>query len=236
MNALTMFVRADWAERMSWTLLHSLWQIALVVAAYAVAAAVLRNRSAGSRYVIGCAALCAMLGLPMGTYVLVPRHATPRTTDDGRTPVMADSVEATLRAGNVSQDAVTDGGPLPLAVPAGPTARGMDTAESAAGPLAGIRRSALRPWLPWATAAWLVGVLLLSLRPFWGWLHVRRLQRCGLSPLSESLGQVAERVICRLGVRTAVRLAQSALVEVPTVVGYLRPMVLLPASPPLSSS
>jgi hypothetical protein len=63
MNALTTFLHADWAERAGWSLLHSLWQIALVAAAYAVAAFLLRNRSADSRYVLGCVAILAMLGL-----------------------------------------------------------------------------------------------------------------------------------------------------------------------------
>ncbi len=59
---------------------------------------------------------------------------------------------------------------------------------------------------------------------------MRRLQRHGLLPLSDKLRHVGERLTHRLGVKQAVRFAQSALVEVPAVVGYLRPMVLLPAS------
>ena len=39
-----------------------------------------------------------------------------------------------------------------------------------------------------------------------------------------------ERLVQRLGAGRAVRFAQSAVVEAPTVVGYLRPLVLLPAS------
>ena len=36
MNAFTTFLQADWAERVGWTLFHSLWQIALVAAAYVI--------------------------------------------------------------------------------------------------------------------------------------------------------------------------------------------------------
>ena len=77
---------------------------------------------------------------------------------------------------------------------------------------------------------WLLGVCVLSLRPILGWLHIRRLQRHGLSPLSDSMRREAGRLARRLGVTRAVQFVQSTLVEVPTVVGSLRPFVLLPAS------
>ena len=58
MNALrTVFqsgiLEASWAERIGWTLLHSLWQIALIAGVYAVVAAMLRKRSAQARYLSG---------------------------------------------------------------------------------------------------------------------------------------------------------------------------------------
>ena len=52
------------AERIGWTLVHSVWQVALVAAAFAVAAFVLRRRSANVRYVLGCVALAAMVAWP----------------------------------------------------------------------------------------------------------------------------------------------------------------------------
>ena len=85
MNTLTTLLQADWAERAGWTLLHSVWQIALVAAAYAIATLVLRHRSASARYVLGCVAILAMLGLPMGTYAMLTYHATP-------TPMVAEIV------------------------------------------------------------------------------------------------------------------------------------------------
>ncbi len=88
MNAFTTLLQADWAERMGWTLLHSLWQIAAVAAVYAIAAFSLRNRSADSRYVLGCVAILAMLGLPMGTYTLLSHDVPLESTDTSNTPAM----------------------------------------------------------------------------------------------------------------------------------------------------
>ncbi len=71
MNDLTAFLQAtllqaDWAERIGWTLLHSVWQIALVTALYALVPVLLRNHSAAVRYTFGCVALLAMVSLPIG--------------------------------------------------------------------------------------------------------------------------------------------------------------------------
>ena len=113
---------------------------------------------------------------------------------------------------------------------------GTDPIEPVATPekrptLLGKVAEVLRPWLPWLTAIWLLGVVVFSLRPIWGWLHVRRLQRQGLSPLADPIRQMCVELMQKMGVHRAVQMAQSVLVEVPTVVGHLRPLVLLPASP-----
>ncbi len=234
MNAFTTFLQADWAELMGWTLLHSLWQIALVAAVYAIVSLLLRNRSADARYVIGCVALLLMLGFPIGTYVLLSQESTPASTDVSNIRAVAElPVEAIVPPDNLTQSDTATADPLLPIAPPNPARSGVVSTEPAGASAESVitdRLSALRRWLPWATATWLIGVLLLSLRPLWGGLHVRRLQRHGLSPLSDTLQQVAERLMRRLGVKQAVRFAQSALLEVPAVVGYLRPMVLLPAS------
>ena len=52
----------------------------------------------------------------------------------------------------------------------------------------------------------------------------------GASPAADAMQKVLTRLAGRLGVDRAVTLVQSALVEVPTVVGHLRPVILLPVS------
>ena len=58
------------AERLGWTLLHFLWQGAAVAAVLLVALWLLRRRSAQARYAACCAALAAMAGLPVATFLL----------------------------------------------------------------------------------------------------------------------------------------------------------------------
>ena len=88
----------------------------------------------------------------------------------------------------------------------------------------------VEPMLPALVTLWGSGVLLLGLRSLGGLTLVKRLGRAGLSAPPEALEATLERLARALRVDAPVRLYESALVGVPTVVGWLRPVILLPAS------
>ena len=69
----------------------------------------------------------------------------------------------------------------------------------------------------------------MSLWRLGGWIHLRRLCRCGTSPAPEATQQMLGHLLDRLRVGHAVQLLESTLVKVPTVIGWLRPVILLPA-------
>jgi beta-lactamase regulating signal transducer with metallopeptidase domain len=83
--------------------------------------------------------------------------------------------------------------------------------------------------LPWILALWLAGVATLSLVQLGGLGRVRRLSRQG-RPAGEETQTLARELGRRLGIHRAVTLLESAAVAVPAVVGWLRPVVLVPAS------
>ena len=84
--------------------------------------------------------------------------------------------------------------------------------------------------LPALVTLWGAGVLLLGLRSFGGWTLVRRLGRAGLIAPPAALAATLARLARVLrGVRARPPY-ESALVGVPTVIGWLRPVILLPAS------
>ncbi|MBC7821447.1 MAG: M56 family metallopeptidase, partial [Planctomycetaceae bacterium] len=89
--------------------------------------------------------------------------------------------------------------------------------------------SFLRPLIPWAVGVWLVGVGVLSLRLFASWWSVRRLRCRATQPAGESWQALLRQLSDRLRVTRPVKLVESALVEVPAVIGWLRPVILLPA-------
>jgi len=85
-----------------------------------------------------------------------------------------------------------------------------------------------RNWLPWITWGWLIGVGILGIRLLGGWYQVRRLATRLSTPVpvpwQERCGILAQ----RLGIQHPVRLLESARVQGPMVIGWLRPVILLP--------
>jgi beta-lactamase regulating signal transducer with metallopeptidase domain/uncharacterized protein involved in exopolysaccharide biosynthesis len=83
---------------------------------------------------------------------------------------------------------------------------------------------------PCLTPVWLLGVLFCAARLFrncW-WLRTVRFQ--SYEPEGTELIKLLNALRKRLRIDRPVRLLQSALVDVPTVIGWLRPVILLPFS------
>ena len=77
---------------------------------------------------------------------------------------------------------------------------------------------------------WLVGVSGLSLRLLFSSLQVARWKRRGNEPLGAPWLEQLHRLQAAMQISRPVRLVKSVLVEVPTVLGWLRPVILLPAA------
>lgn len=231
MTVLSPILDVAWAERIGWTLVHSLWQIIIVSAGFALVTLLLRHRSANARYWLGCAGLVAMVVWPAVTFVNLEIVDTIAQRSPA-IPAVPMSEEMALIASAVPNETTP-----PPTVGRAPRPFELRTPVVSGRPIWLQIESKLDEWgersrfaLPWLSAGWLLGVLVLAMRPLWGLVVVRRLKTQGLAPLSTELRKLAGRLMVRLRVHAAVEFAESALVEVPTVVGYLRPIVLLPAS------
>jgi TonB family protein len=80
-----------------------------------------------------------------------------------------------------------------------------------------------------AIPAWALGVILFSLRLAWGSRQVAVLRRSG-EPAEGPVLAVAAAIGSRLGLTRPVRLLITSLAEGPSVVGWIRPVILLPAA------
>jgi len=83
--------------------------------------------------------------------------------------------------------------------------------------------------LPIAVVVWMIGVVLLSVRLIAACVGVERLKRA-TREVDEAVSLRVRVLARRLGVERAVRVLESTMVSVPTIVGCLRPVILLPAS------
>jgi len=89
---------------------------------------------------------------------------------------------------------------------------------------------ALEPTIPVVVALWALGVSFLSLRAGMGWIGALRLVRLDTRAVHGVLSERFEQLKRQVGVSRAVRMLESARVQVPTVVGWIRPVILLPVA------
>jgi bla regulator protein blaR1 len=84
--------------------------------------------------------------------------------------------------------------------------------------------------LPQIVAIWLIGVLFLSTRLVIGWIGAHRMTTRRTHTAGAQWELALARIAAALRLRRSVRLLESAMVEVPTVIGWLRPVILLPVA------
>jgi beta-lactamase regulating signal transducer with metallopeptidase domain len=193
-------------QALGWTLVHFLWQGLVIAALLAAGLRIFRSGPAHYKYLAACAAMALMALALLVTFRLVLSQPEPLPAI---TPISAKiSTIETSTTFTLNQPTRT----------ATPELRTTGFFER------------LDHLLPWLVLGWLAGVCALSCRLFLGWLQVRRLRRTATHPLPSPWPEKLAALAQRLGVNRSIQLLQSALIEVPTVIGWLRPVILLPAS------
>ncbi len=83
--------------------------------------------------------------------------------------------------------------------------------------------------LPWLVAAWLTGVVFFSLRFFGGFLLLERKRRQSFAPDARIL-HLCREIQAQLGLTRAIRYLECGWLQAPAVIGWLRPIVLIPVT------
>lgn len=207
-------------QALGWALVHAVWQGALVALLVACALMLMRSFSAQARYLAATLGLLLMVGAPVATlsrlYTSMP---TGQSETGQRAALSANGQPVSMKA----------------RLPGDAPGSGSDSAGRAARPAAftsfeGLTERGFALMARWLVLFWLAGLIIFSLRLFRGWVATERLKRSGIGRGSAACEQSLARLVERLRISRPVRLYKSALVEVPTVIGWLRPVILVPVS------
>jgi GWxTD domain-containing protein len=82
--------------------------------------------------------------------------------------------------------------------------------------------------MPWAVPFWMAGVLIFYARGLGGWMAARQLRGAGVCAAPAAWQDRLDAMRVRLRVAKPVLLLESCMVDVPVVVGFLRPAILTP--------
>lgn len=203
-------------QKVGWTLVHFVWQAAAVAALLAMIFCALRKSAANLRYLAACLALILTVLLPIATIPLIPVSADSKATE---VETLQPS-SALIREANEKLSMIKGVGLEKVKRP-----EPIHTL---------FQKQYITEWLeqalPYIVMGWLAGVLALSVWHLGGWAQLQRLRRRRIKQVDATVHSRLRPLAQRLGVNRPVQLVESALVQVPTVVGWLRPMILLPAS------
>ncbi len=245
MTMLARLLESPTAERLARAHLHFLWEGLVVGVVAWLLLAAMRRASPGARYLAEVILLGMLAACPLATCALIPA-GSDRRADSGGFAVVADR---SAREPSIAIPAEPAPGESPAAsdapqashVPVGPGPAHVSPPDrlpvrDRASPWFLRMRATWvdsRTWLEghlaWVAAGWVLGVCLLSMRLLLGWVAIERLKRVGVRPVGGDLRTRLDDLARRMRIDRVVGLLESALAEVPTVIGWLKPVVLLPA-------
>jgi uncharacterized protein (TIGR03435 family) len=196
-----------WIDVAGWTLVHFLWEGAGIAA---VALALLwscRDRSPQTRYAIACAALVAMLAAPFVTAAALSRAVVViAPAEVPRTAEAQPDTRAIPEAASLAINALM--------------ARNGSSID--------VRAGGSSAWLPLVVMLWIAGVAALLIRLLGGWWRITRLHRAARAAAPSAWTAAAARIAATLGLSRRVHVVDTSLVDTPTVIGWLKPVILLP--------
>jgi beta-lactamase regulating signal transducer with metallopeptidase domain len=189
---------ADWLpliQSLGWTLLHFLWQGALIGLGYALVRLLVPPERVETRYAAGLLALALMAASPIVTLALI----YPQSLD----------------AAAVSAVTVTELAPMTVGADGVPAAPATELV--------------LDRWLPWLVLIWVLGVAIMARRALRQWRELERIaKRCARS--SPDLQRALARLAQRFGVLRNIRVLISEHIDTPTLIGWIKPVILVPTA------
>ncbi|MEZ4888329.1 MAG: M56 family metallopeptidase [Chitinophagales bacterium] len=214
MNYLQNIFNESLVNAIGWTILHSIWQGAVVVVVVAFVLSLLKNPSSKLKYNLYTTALFAVLGCSVATFFYLKHNNSPNPSKvEWIVPAKTqheqnDIVELVFLDENIASEI-----------------RKADTSVSA---FFTDLSAMANDYMAWIVVVWMMGCVLFSIRFIGGFVYIHRLRSRNVSPV-EAHWQQKLVVICeKIGVKKTIRLLESTAISTPMVIGHFKPIVLFP--------
>ena len=217
------FINSKIVESLGWTLLHSIWQIALIAFVLFVLLKIFRAHSANARYCVSVFALGLAFTLSVITFVQLSVNSSSnnlqiKNTNSGYTEKIDKEYP---QAEDFSAFGKSDRQIIQL-----PDEKTFVSIEN----LRNLFSENLSAILPVLVGLWFLGVMLFALRLIGGAWQVHNYKTRETSPPNGEWQKKFIALCAKLEITQTVKFLQSNLIETPVVVGWLKPVILVPAS------
>ena len=199
-------------EAIGWTLVHSLWQGAIVAIAVTILLLIMMRNSAQLKYLVAFFSLILMLGWSSVTFVTSFNYAKEKTALKASIATNPGYIKNYLEQHLVAENIEGAEGEVVLNIR-----------------LVKIRSFFQRNFNLICTL-WVIGLFLLIVRLIGGGLYARRLRIYHIVELGEEWMQKVDEFAQRLNIKRKVEAFFSPLANVPMTLGTLKPVILFPVA------
>ena len=221
MNAFLDMLQHPIMEAIGAALLHFIWQGALIAGLLALALFLTKGRPVNLRYTLCALAMLLMFMLPVATawQLYVTLDATAQNVTPSMEAVVVD--KQTKHAPASGSAILPDDNPDLTSVASG-------SSESST-----VSRRIRNEWLAWRqvmVVIWLTGLVFFSVRLITGFLTLFRLKQSAATISNDYAIECLDTLRSRMNIKVAVQLRKSVEIYQPVLIGWIKPVILVPAS------
>jgi bla regulator protein blaR1 len=198
MDFLYQIFSEDLIYALGWTVLHSLWQALAIGLLMAVGMLFLQDKAAKVRYELAAMSLFMVFMAALSTFLIYYEKA--KEVADFTTIHLQEDMVALVAAET-----------------------GMMTVSTLESYLQYFNQH-----IPLIVTAWFLGVCFFLLRLMGGLVYIQRLKFTHNKPASDFWTKRVQQISRQLKLRRTVKLVESSLATVPMVIGYFKPVILMP--------
>ncbi len=200
----------NFTEAIGWTIFHSIWQIAVIAALLGILLIILGRFSAQLRYFIASVSYIFILGV--GVYTFTNNFKAQKEI----------AFVSNIQITEVQEK--TNGWVVPEIM--------LEESEEEPFLRAQVEviKSFFSRYFTFIAMVWVFGILLLSLRFIGNLVYLQRMKNYRVIPLNKNWQDKLLSLEEKLGMKQKIQLLQSSLTKVPLVIGFIKPVILIPLS------
>jgi beta-lactamase regulating signal transducer with metallopeptidase domain len=206
MSTLGQVLSGEVISAIGWTLIGIIWQASLVAIALAIFLKLFRGQSARIKYYASLLSLGVIVAISV--YNFTESYSTPTQKDvsENLTQMHQININDFIDQLKTSDEPITQ-----LKVKLKDFAKQLDK------------------YLLYIVNIWAIGIFVFMLKFLASYTYIKRLKQTKISNINEKWIQKFNEIEKRLSVSKKLKYLESGVVKVPMVLGYLKPVILIPA-------
>ena len=203
MNLLGLFSSDQFVRALGWTILHSVWQIAIVASLLLILLIFMKKSSSRIRYFTACVAMLLVVAISVTTFTVEYsnyQESIKVSQGFGLSPIELDFANAVIQESNEACRTTFFNG----------------------------FENYFEQNIPLIVLIWNLVVLVLLLKTTSGFAYSQRIKSYQTNAMPTHWEAMLFQLTKKLGIKKRVGILESAIIKAPIVAGYFKPMILIP--------